>query len=214
MMPTLYCHHESGHCYKVALALNLMGVAFEQRAVDLNRLRELRGEDFRRVARFDEVPVLVFDDGLEVCQSNTILDVLARRYARLDGATESERARVREWLSWESSRIGMSLMYVRLSRYFSPLERAVEAWFDDRLHADLDRLNAHLEDADFLVPGAPTIADVSCCGYLFWAEQARVDLESWPALQAWLGRIRALPGWRAPYDLLQAKYPIFTGVRT
>ena len=124
-MPILYCHHESGHCYKVALTLNLMGVAFEQRPVDLNRVRELRRADFREVARFDEVPVLVFDDGQAVCQSGAILDALARRYQRLDGRDEGERIRVREWLSWEGYRLGMDLSYVRLSRHFTALEPAV-----------------------------------------------------------------------------------------
>jgi glutathione S-transferase len=213
-MPILYCHHESGHCYKVALAMSLMGVAFEQRPVDLNRLRELRRADFREVARFDEVPVLVFDDGLSVCQSDTILDTLARRYGRLDGTSEAERVQVREWLSWEGNRIGMSLTYVRLSRHFTKLDPLVEDWFRTRLRADLDRLNATLSTADFLIGKIPTIADVACCGFMYWAHQADVDLDGWPAVEAWLLRIRALPGWCAPHDLLETRHPILTGIRT
>ncbi|MEO8802283.1 MAG: glutathione S-transferase family protein [Rudaea sp.] len=213
-MPILYCHHESGHCYKVALTLKLMGISYEQRSVDLNRLREARGDDFREIAFFDEVPVLVFDDGLAVCQSNTILDTLARRYVRLDGSTEAERIRVREWLAWDHSRISLNLSYVRLSRSFKPLDPAVESWYADRLQADLDRLNQNLYSADFLVGDAPTVADIGCCGYLFWADQARIDLGGWPAVKAWLERVRALPNWQAPYDLLEARYPILTGTRT
>src|SRR3954469_13884664 len=104
-MPILYCHHQSGHCYKIALAMNLMGVEFEQRPVDLNRVRELRRADFREVAGFDEVPVLVFDDGQSVCQSVAILDALAQRYGRLDGQTDELRIHVREWLAWEAYRL-------------------------------------------------------------------------------------------------------------
>ena len=40
MKTILYCHHESGHSYKVALALTLIGIPFEQRPVDLNLPRE------------------------------------------------------------------------------------------------------------------------------------------------------------------------------
>ena len=213
-MPILYSHHESGHCYKVALALTLMGIEFEQRPVDLNRLREARADDFREVALFDEVPVLVFDDGLAVCQSNAILDSLARRHAQLDGGNEAERIRVREWLAWDNSRISLNLAYVRFSRNFTALEPAVESWYSERLHADMDRLNVSLYSADFLVGDTPTMADVACCGYLFWADQARVDLAAWPAVNAWLDRLRALPNWQAPYDLLDARYPILTGTRT
>ena len=213
-MPILYSHHESGHCYKVALALTLMGVEFEQRPVDLNRLRELRGDDFRKASLFGEVPVLVFDDGLAVCQSNAILDTLARRYSRLDGHTDAEKIRVREWLAWESNRMAMSLPHLRFSRRFTRADPLLDAWFEERLQADMKTLQYHLQGADFLVSARPTIADVSMCGYLFWADQARIDLDQWPAVREWLDRIRALPGWRGPYDLLTARYPILTGTRT
>lgn len=213
-MPILYCHRESGHSYKVALALSLMGVAFEQRPVDLNLPRAERRADFVERTLFGEVPMLVFDDGLAVSQSNAILDTLARRYGRLDGRDDRERVRVREWLAWEANRIAMSLPHLRFSRRFTPAGPALEAWWSERMQADLDRLDAALRSAPFLVGEAPTIADVSCCGYLFWADQARVDLAPWPAVVAWLDRIRAQPGWHSPYDLLLPDYPIRTGTRT
>jgi len=213
-MPILYCHHESGHSYKVALALSLIGMPFEQRPVDLNLPREQRDADFRAVSKYGEVPVLVFDDGAAVCQSNAILDTVARRYCALDGANEAEQVRVREWLAWEANRIAMSLPHLRFSRRFTPAGPALEAWFGARLHADLDRLDRALRASAFLVGAAPTIADVSCCGYLFWADQADVDISRWPAIAAWLERIRAQPGWHSPYDLLQHQYPIRSGTRT
>jgi len=213
-MPILHCHHESGHCYKVALTLTLMGVPFEQRPVDLNRLRELRSADFREASLFGEVPVLVFDDGLAVSQSNAILDTLARRYGQLDGRTDAEKVRVREWLAWEGSRVALSLSHLRFSRSFTAADPVLEAWFAERLKVDLGTLQEHLYCKDFLLPSGPTIADISACGFMFWADQARVNLDAWPAVQAWLGRIRALPGWKAPYDLLQARHPILTGTRT
>ena len=165
------------------------------------------------MARFDEVPVLVFDDGLAVCQSVTILDTLARRYGKLDGRTETEQVLVREWLSWEAYRLGMDISYLRLSRHFHQLDATIEDWFVTRLHADLDRLNFNLADQPYVAGDIPTVADVACCGFMFWAHQADVDLDRWPNVEAWLLRLRALPGWRAPHDLLEARYPILTGAR-
>jgi len=213
-MPILYCHHESGHSYKVALALSLIAVPFEQRPVDLNLPREQRDADFRAVSKYGEVPVLVLDDGFAVCQSNAILDTLARHYRRLDGADRRDRVHVREWLAWEANRIAMSLPHLRFSRRFTPAGPALEAWFSERMRSDFDRLDGALRASAFLVGDAPTIADISCCGYLFWADQADVDLAPWPAIEAWLERIRAQPGWHSPYDLLQHKYPIRSGTRT
>ncbi|HEU4665294.1 MAG TPA: glutathione S-transferase family protein [Dokdonella sp.] len=213
-VPVLYCHRESGHSYKVALALRLMAVPFEQRAVDLNLPREQRSEDFRAASLFGEVPVLVDEDGLAVCQSNVILDYIARRYGKLDGRTPAQRTRVREWLAWEANRLAMSFPHLRFSRRFTPADAALEAWWTQRMHADFDRLDGELRARPFVAGDAPTIADISCCGYLFWTDQAGVDLAPWPALVAWLERIRALPGWLAPYDLLAASPPVERGTRT
>ncbi|HJT97423.1 MAG TPA: glutathione S-transferase family protein [Rhodanobacteraceae bacterium] len=214
MKPILYCHRESGHSYKVALALTLMDVPFEQRAVDLNLPREERSEDFRRASLFGEVPALVDEDGLAVTQSNAILDHLARRYGQLDGATPAARTRVREWLAWEANRIAMSLPHLRFSRRFTPAGEALEAYWTSRMHADFDRLDAAFGASAFLAGDAPTIADVSCCGYLFWADQAEVDLARWPGVTGWLSRIRSLPRWQAPYDLFEDRFPIRHGTRT
>jgi glutathione S-transferase len=213
-VPVLYCNRESGHSYKVALALRLAGVPFEQRGVDLNLPREARPEDFRAVSLFGEVPVLVDEDGLAVCQSNAILDHVARRYGKLDGRTPAARTRVREWLAWEANRLAMSFPHLRFSRLFTRADPALEAWWSARMHADFDCLDRHLRGRAFVVGDAPTIADVSCCGYLFWTDQAGVDLAPWPALARWLARIRSLPGWQAPYDLLVATPPIAAGTRT
>ena len=213
-MPILYCNRESGHSYKVALALTLMGIAFEQQPVDLNQPRSERSDDFRKASLFGEVPTLVFDDGLAVSQSNVILHVLARRYRMLDGQTKAARVRVREWLAWEANRLAMSFPHLRFSRVFTPAGAALDAWFTDRMIADFNRLDAELKRTNFVTGDEPTIADISCCGYLFWADQARVDLSEWPALVDWLERIRALKGWRAPYDLMKPSAPILAGTRT
>jgi glutathione S-transferase len=40
----------------------------------------------------------------------------------------------------------------------------------------------------------------------FPPDESGYDLAaSHPAVHAWLGRVAALPGWRAPYDLLPGK---------
>ncbi|HEY0065421.1 MAG TPA: hypothetical protein VGC21_25110 [Telluria sp.] len=44
----------------------------------------------------------------------------------------------------------------------------------------------------------PSAADLALCAYLYWADQASVNVP--PNVQAWLGRIASLPGWRHPYD--------------
>ena len=49
---------------------------------------------------------------------------------------------------------------------------------------------------------AATIADLSCCSYLFYPEPFGFERADWPHVDAWLARIQALPGWKHPYDLM------------
>jgi glutathione S-transferase len=130
---TLYGNCFSGHSYKVRLALMLADVSHDYVHVDLALPRAERAEDFRAVSRFGEVPVLVAD-GTPMCQSNAILQWLADSYGRLDGAP-GERQLVREWLCWESNRIGFSLPNLRLARKFFPQPAEVTSWLEQRVRA-------------------------------------------------------------------------------
>jgi glutathione S-transferase len=53
----------------------------------------------------------------------------------------------------------------------------------------------------------PTIADFSCCSYLYYPEPYGFDRAEWPAIDRWLTRIAALPGWAHPYDLMPRALP-------
>ncbi len=197
----LYGNRESGHSYKVKLALRLLGLEHEYRSVDLALDRCDRPPDFREVSRYGEVPVLV-TDGEPLVQSNAILMHLARTTGRLRGECDPDRTV--EWLFWEANRIGFSVANLRFARRFAtdtPAE--VVAWLEARARADLDRLDEEFARADsFLLGTTISIADIACCAYLFWPEQTGLDYTRWRNVAGWMDRIRALPGWAHPYDLL------------
>ncbi len=196
----LYGNRESGHSYKVKLALAVLAIDHEYRAVDLLLPRDQRPEDFRRASKFGEVPVLLID-GVPLAQSSAILRYLARETGRLTLPGTPER--VDEWLGWEANRIGFSLPNLRFAKRFATdTPKDVIAWLTARTHADLNRLDDELGRTPFLLGAAPTIADIACCGYLFWPEQAGIDLAAWPQIRRWLAAIRATPGWQEPYRLL------------
>src|SRR5262245_36527683 len=85
-MTILYGHPESGHTYKVALTLELAGISFEYRWVDVFKPRGERRADFEAASRFGEIPVLV-DDGAPMAQSDAILLHLAGKHRALGGET-------------------------------------------------------------------------------------------------------------------------------
>lgn len=197
----LYGNRESGHSYKVKLALSLLGLEHEYRPVDLALDRCNRPPDFREASRYGEVPVLV-TDGDPLVQSNAILMHLARTTGRLRGQCDPDRTV--EWLFWEANRIGFSVPNLRFARAFATdTSTEVVAWLEARARADLDRLNEEFGHKDGFLLGSPiSIADIACCAYLFWPEQTGLDYARWENVAAWLARIQATPGWAHPYELL------------
>lgn len=198
---TLYGNRLSGHSYKVRLALMLADVSHDYVHVDLELPREQRPEDFRAASRFGEVPVLVAD-GTALCQSNAILQWLANNFGQLSGEHGS-RETVREWLSWEANRVGLSVPNLRWSRMNRLPQPEVEAWLEQRARADLDALDAALAEQPYLAGQRLSIADLSASAYLWWLADAGLDIGAWPQVRAWLERIAQQPGWQHP-DVLMA----------
>jgi glutathione S-transferase len=198
----LYGNRESGHSYKAKLMLVLTQTPHEYRPVDLSVDRDKRPADIRAVSKFGEVPVLV-DRGQAYVQSDAILLHLAQRTMKFYGRDAVDHDQVREWLFWEANRIGFSVPNLRIAlRWVPETKPEVLDWLRARALTDLDRMNSEFAERKFLLGEIPTVADIACCGYLFWADQAGLDLSRWPNVQRWLGDISALPGWKHPYDLM------------
>jgi glutathione S-transferase len=59
-----------------------------------------------------------------------------------------------------------------------------------------------LEDRPYLAGDVPSIVDLSASAYVFLGAEAGRDPAHWPAFEAWLDRIRTLPGWVGQYTLM------------
>ena len=51
-----------------------------------------------------------------------------------------------------------------------------------------------LGHADWLALDRPTIADIACMPYMALSHEGGLSLEPYPAIRAWIRRIKALPG--------------------
>ena len=196
----LFGNRESGHSYKASLMLWFAGIGHEYTEIDIDTPREARPEPFRTLAKYGEVPLLLHDKHPYV-QSNAILIHLAEHSGVMGGESPQRLERVREWLFWEANRIGFSLPNLRYGLKFTKggLKPDVELMLRLRLDSDLERLEDELTDCRaFNLDDQPSAADLALCAYLYWADQASVNVP--PNVQAWLGRIASLPGWRHPYD--------------
>lgn len=200
----LHCFAQSGNAYKVALTLNLLGADWEPVFVDFFNGGH-RSPEFLALNPMGEVPVLEGPDGVG-SQSGTLLHQLARRFGQFGGGTDQERDEILRWMFWDNHKLTAFTATYRFMRNFLPEEKrdpGVLSFLDGRRKIALKVLEGRLAAQDYVaLPDRLTIADLSCCGYLFWLDEVGENPADWPAVGAWLDRIRATPNWVHPYELM------------
>ena len=77
-------------------------------------------------------------------------------------------------------------------------------FLEGRAKNSLALLDKRLAGRGFVLGERPTIADLSLVGYLYYpAEEFGFDIAAGHKnIAAWLGRVKALPGWKHPYDMM------------
>jgi glutathione S-transferase len=198
---TLYGFAQSGNAYKVALCLELAGADWAPRFVDYFN-GETHTPAYRAINVMGEAPVLEHGE-LRLSQSGVILDYLAERYTQFGPRDATERREILRWLLWDNHKLTSYTATYRFLRTFTANpEPAVLAEFGKRARANLAILDAHLAARNFVATDRPTIADFSLCGYLYFDEELGLDWTALPHVDAWRNRLRALPGWKHPHQLL------------
>lgn len=194
----VYGDWRSGNCYKVGLLLSLLERPFEWIDVDV-----LGGET--RTAQFQvknpnaKIPVVEFDDGRTLWESNAILFYLAQGTSLLPQDLWLQ-AQVLQWQFFEQY---SHEPYIAVARFINvylgmPAERRAE--FEDKQvggYKALDVMEAQLQKQSFLVGDRFSVADISLYGYTHVAGEGGFDLSRYPCIRAWIARIEALPGYRA-----------------
>jgi len=209
----LYCFAQSGNAYRVALMLNLIGADWKPIYVDFFAGGETRSPKFRaEVNEMGEAPVLVHG-ARKLSQSGVCLTYLAERTGKFQPHDEDERLECLRWIIFDNQKVNGYLGPYRFLRNFVPTrDPAVEAFFRGRLTNTLGIIDKRLANAPYLLGARPTIADISLTGYMYYPpEEFGFDIaKDFPAIGAWAERMRALPGWQHPYELMPG-YPLEKG---
>jgi glutathione S-transferase len=210
----LYCFAQSGNAYRAALMLNLIGAKWKPVWVDFFGAGVQRGPEYRTdVNEMGEVPVLVIDGKRKLTQSGVILTYLARQSGKFLPQGEDEELEALRWIIFDNQKVNGFLGPFRFLRVIAktPGDPAVLAFLKGRIDGNLAIVNKRLSSHKFLLGDRPTIADVSMTGYLYYpAEEFGFDIgKDHPAIAAWLDRMKALPGWKHPYELMPG-YPLGT----
>lgn len=191
-MLRLYDFLPSGNGYKVRLLLSQLGIPFER--VELNILKgETRTPEFLSKNPNGRIPLLEIESGQFLAESNAILFYLSEGTEFLPREVFL-RAQVLEWLFFEqyshepfiaTSRFWISILG-KAEEYREALEQKRQPGY-----AALTVMEKHLKSHTFFVDERYTIADISLFAYTHVANEGNFDLTKFPAIQAWLERVKA-----------------------
>ena len=190
----LYTYFRSSAAYRVRIALNLKGLAYE--AVPIHLTKDggrQNSSEFRAVNPQGRVPALALDDGDIITQSLAIIEYLDETHPKppLLPADPQQRAHVRAL----AAIVGCDIHPVNNRRILEALRHdfgadhaAVIRWCATWITAGFDAIEALLaadtRRGDFCFGDAPTLADVYLVPQVESARRFKVDMNRWPLISA------------------------------
>jgi glutathione S-transferase len=194
-MLRLYDSRLSGNAWKVRILLTQLGIAFERVTLDLAKGAAAEPA-FRAKSRFSRVPVLELEDGRTLVESAAIMLYLAEGSPLLPD-DRYLRAEVTSWLTFEQADLLRALALPRFYNMRGIADQMASriADFQEGAYVALGKVDDWLSTQDWLVDNRYTIADIGMFGYVAMAPQGGYDMTRFPAIGAWLARVKAQPGW-------------------
>ncbi len=184
----------SGNGYKIRLLLTRLGIPFERIEYDVDR-GATRTPEFLRKNPNGRIPVLEFEDGRLLAESNAILWYLAEGTPFLP-EDPFERALVLQWMFFEqySHEPNIATLRYWITHDLLTEERRAQVETKRRLgYAALDVMEGHLGTRRCLVGERVTIADLALYAYTHVAEEGGFELARYGAIRAWLGCVADHP---------------------
>lgn len=178
------------------IVLREASLSFDLVQVNLRDKTLADGSDYRAINPKGSVPLLVMADGNRLSEGPAIVQYLADQAPNSQLAPAAgtlEHYRLLEWLNFISS---------ELHKGFSPLfnpatpEQAKQI-SKDNLQRAFTQVEAHLSQHEYLVGNTFSVADAYLFTVTGWAALVGVDISSFAALQAYIGRIAARPAVQA-----------------
>ncbi|MCC5621632.1 glutathione S-transferase family protein [Nostoc sp. CHAB 5715] len=188
----LYDFLPSGNGYKIRLLLTQLGMPFER--VELNILKgETRTPEFLSKNPNGKIPIIEIEPGKYLAESNAILVYLSEGTEFLP-YDRFLRAQVLQWLCFEqyshepfiaTSRFWISILG-KTEEYSEAIKQKRESGY-----AALSLMEKYLNSHTFFVGERYTIADIALFAYTHVADEGGFDLTQFPAIQAWIERVKA-----------------------
>ncbi len=197
-MLTVYGDLQSGNCYKIKLLLSLLAIEHQWLAVDILK-KETQTPHYLTLNPNGKIPLLLLDNGQTLAESNAILNYLAQDSLYLPNDPYLQ-AKVLEWQFFEQYSHEPFIAVARfINKYLGlPEDKRVE--YQQKQvggHKALQVMEQQLAKTPYLVGDQLTIADISLYAYTHVADEGGFDLSHYPAINAWLARIKSQPNYFA-----------------
>ena len=194
-MFTVYGMADSGNCYKVKLALEILKQPYRWVEVDSTK-GGTRTREFLARNPNGKVPTLQLEDGSHLPESNAILYYLAEGTPLLP-ADKLGRARALQWMFFEQYSHEPYIAVARfILRYLPPdsARRAELPRLVERGRHALAVMEQHLARQPYFAGSHFSVADIALYAYTHCARDGGFDLQPFAQVRAWLERVRAQPG--------------------
>jgi glutathione S-transferase len=194
-MLRLYDNLSSGNGYKCRLILAQLGIPYERVELDIFAGASRTPAYLAKNAN-GRIPLIEFDDGRRLAESNAILWYLADGTAYLP-EERFARAEVLQWMFFEQYSHEPNIATVRMWMNHMTIDDAKRQAIAEKRPrgiAALGVMEQHLGTRPFFVGERYGIADIALYAYTHVAHEGGFDLAPFVAVRRWLERVAAQPG--------------------
>ncbi len=195
----LYEYFRSSAAYRVRIALNLKGLAYEHRSIHL-RKGEQRAPDYLGVNPQGLVPTLVVGN-VRLTQSLAIIEYLEERHPMPPLLPEGPEDKA--WVRSIALAIACDIHPIDNTRVIQYLEQRLQVddagrnqWYGHWIRLGFDAIEAQLGSRPagrFSLGDTPTLADVCLVPQVANAGRVKLDMSAWPRIRAINDACLALP---------------------
>jgi maleylpyruvate isomerase len=195
----LYSYFRSSAAYRVRIALNLKGIAYETASVHLVKEGgHNRRPEFRAVNPQMRVPVLVTPAGDRLIQSLAIIEYLDETHPEppLLPTEPVARAKVRalaDLIACDIHPLNNTSPLRYLKNTLGQEQSAIDAWYHHWVIAGFEALEALLESGPYAYGHTVTLADICLVPQVNNARRLKVPLDKFPKILAVEAACLALP---------------------
>ena len=196
----LYNYELDDRCYRVRLALSLLGLEWQAVAVDVFPGKEHLSPPFLALNPSGRLPILR-DGDLVLHGTEAILAHLARSHdptGKWLPAQGVEFAEVMQWLIFSAHDLGVTITARQHSLFGT---RGDETSLRTASSRAIRIMDDHMTvrgfaQEEWFATEHPTIADIALFPAFALSRDFGIDHDEYPALRRWARRFRALPGFR------------------